>query len=94
MATPGQSSIHTISGVRGDARTPREEQAPQHEDEPSLKASSLFFFGPENPLRLLLIALVRSRAEGGLAFTTLVQEFHNPYPEPLELIYTLPLPDV
>lgn len=33
-----------------------------------------------------------ARAEGGLALTTLVQEFHNPWQEPLEVTYTLPLP--
>lgn len=33
-----------------------------------------------------------ARAEGGLALTTLAQEFRNPYEEPLEVEYTLPLP--
>src|SRR5512134_795525 len=33
-----------------------------------------------------------ARAEGGLALTTLVQEFRNPHAEPLEVQYTLPLP--
>src|SRR6185295_14427987 len=37
-------------------------------------------------------ALLRGRAEGGLAQTTLVQEFSNPYDEPLEVLYTMPLP--
>ncbi len=35
---------------------------------------------------------ITSRAEGGLALTTLTQEFANPHREPLEVIYTLPLP--
>ena len=35
---------------------------------------------------------VRAAAEGGLACTTLVQEFENPYDEPLEVHYTMPLP--
>src|SRR6185295_5737036 len=37
-------------------------------------------------------ALLRGRAEGGLAQTTLVQEFSNPHDEPLEVLYTMPLP--
>ena len=37
-------------------------------------------------------AAVTARAEGGLALTTLAQEFHNPHLEPLEVHYTLPLP--
>ena len=37
-------------------------------------------------------AHLRSRAEGGIAFTTLVQTFANPYDEPLEVVYTMPLP--
>jgi len=37
-------------------------------------------------------ARVRSRAEGGIAATTLVQCFENPHDEALEVIYTLPLP--
>lgn len=32
------------------------------------------------------------RAEGGLAETTLTQEYSNPYAEPLEVLYTMPLP--
>lgn len=40
----------------------------------------------------LLSAQIRSSAEGGLAQTTLVQEFDNPHDEPLEVIYTMPLP--
>ncbi|MFN0059889.1 MAG: VIT domain-containing protein [Planctomycetota bacterium] len=37
-------------------------------------------------------AQVHARAEGGLALTTLIQEFENPHDEPLEVIYTVPLP--
>lgn len=37
-------------------------------------------------------ARIAARAEGGLALTTLTQEFRNPYDEPLEVLYTLPLP--
>jgi Ca-activated chloride channel family protein len=37
-------------------------------------------------------AAITARAEGGLALTTLTQEFANPHREPLEVIYTLPLP--
>jgi Ca-activated chloride channel family protein len=37
-------------------------------------------------------AQIKTRAEGGLASTTLVQEFANPYDDPLEVIYTMPLP--
>jgi Ca-activated chloride channel homolog len=37
-------------------------------------------------------AAIIARAEGGLALTTLAQEFHNPHLEPLEVRYTLPLP--
>lgn len=32
------------------------------------------------------------RAEGGVALSTLVQKYANPYDEPLEVIYTMPLP--
>jgi len=45
--------------------------------------------GRTYPLRS---AQIRARAEGGLAQTTLVQEFDNPHDEPLEVIYTMPLP--
>jgi len=37
-------------------------------------------------------ARITARAEGGLALTTLTQDFRNPYDEPLEVLYTLPLP--
>jgi len=37
-------------------------------------------------------AHIRCRAEGGLAQSTLIQEFANPYEEPLEVLYTMPLP--
>ncbi len=33
-----------------------------------------------------------ARAEGGLAATTLVQEYANPHATPLEVVYTMPLP--
>ncbi|MHC4992111.1 MAG: VIT domain-containing protein [Planctomycetota bacterium] len=45
--------------------------------------------GKEFPLRS---ATVTARAEGGVADTRLVQTYDNPYPEPLEVLYTLPLP--
>jgi Ca-activated chloride channel homolog len=45
--------------------------------------------GRTYPLRS---ALIRGRAEGGLAQTCLVQEFHNPHAEPLEVLYIMPLP--
>ncbi len=45
--------------------------------------------GRSYPLRS---AHIKARAEGGLASTTLVQEFANPYDDPLEVIYTMPLP--
>ncbi len=37
-------------------------------------------------------AAISARAGAGVAAATLVQEFENPYAEPLEAIYTLPLP--
>ena len=40
----------------------------------------------------LVSAAITARAEGGLARTALVQEFRNPCDQPLEVLYTLPLP--
>lgn len=40
----------------------------------------------------LLGACIVARAEGGTAMSTLVQRFANPYDEPLEVLYTMPLP--
>jgi Ca-activated chloride channel family protein len=37
-------------------------------------------------------ARLEARAEGGVAVTTLIQTYGNPYEEPLEVLYTLPLP--
>jgi Ca-activated chloride channel family protein len=37
-------------------------------------------------------AQIEAHAEGGLAATTLIQTYDNPYDEPLEVFYTLPLP--
>ena len=37
-------------------------------------------------------AELKARAEGGMAMSTLAQTFANPYAEPLEVLYTLPLP--
>ena len=37
-------------------------------------------------------ARIAAEASGGIAFSTLVQTYRNPYAEPLEVIYTLPLP--
>jgi Ca-activated chloride channel homolog len=45
--------------------------------------------GRAYPLRS---AQLRARAEGGIASSSLVQVFANPYDEPLEVVYTLPLP--
>lgn len=45
--------------------------------------------GRTYPLRS---AHIRARAEGGLAAATLVQDFHNPFDESLEVSYTMPLP--
>ena len=40
----------------------------------------------------LLKAEIHSRAEGGIAATQLHQTYRNPHREPLEAVYTLPLP--
>ena len=45
--------------------------------------------GRAYPLRA---ATIRARASGGVAATTLIQEFANPHDEALEVVYTLPLP--
>ena len=45
--------------------------------------------GREYPLES---AKVVAEASGGVAFSTLIQEYRNPYDEPLEVVYTLPLP--
>ncbi|MBP1602698.1 MAG: Inter-alpha-trypsin inhibitor domain protein [Acidobacteria bacterium] len=37
-------------------------------------------------------ARIDARAEGGVAATTFIQTYGNPYKEPLEVLYTLPLP--
>jgi Ca-activated chloride channel family protein len=37
-------------------------------------------------------ARLEARAEGGVAATTFTQTYGNPYQEPLEVLYTLPLP--
>ncbi len=37
-------------------------------------------------------ARIEARAEGGVAATTFTQAYANPYQEPLEVLYTLPLP--
>src|SRR5438046_9230184 len=37
-------------------------------------------------------AQLEARAEGGIAATTFTQTYGNPYEEPLEVLYTLPLP--
>ena len=37
-------------------------------------------------------ARIEARAEGGLASSTLIQEYANPYVEPLEVFYTMALP--
>lgn len=37
-------------------------------------------------------ARVEANVTGGIAFSTLVQTYRNPYAEPLEVVYTLPLP--
>ena len=40
----------------------------------------------------LVSAGIRTQAEGGIAFTSLTQEFSNPHAEALEVLYVLPLP--
>ncbi len=40
----------------------------------------------------LKAAKLEARAEGGVACTSFTQKYTNPYPEPLEVLYTLPLP--
>jgi Ca-activated chloride channel homolog len=45
--------------------------------------------GRTYPLRS---ATIRAHASGGVAATTLIQEFSNPHDEALEVLYTLPLP--
>src|SRR5207247_818104 len=40
----------------------------------------------------LKAARVEAHAEGGIVATTLTQAYGNPYEEPLEVLYTLPLP--
>jgi Ca-activated chloride channel family protein len=45
--------------------------------------------GRTYPLRSVRL---EGRAEGGVAATKLIQEYSNPYEEPLEVLYTLPLP--
>ena len=40
----------------------------------------------------LLECVLRSEVEGGYAVTTLEQRYGNPYPIPLEVLYTMPLP--
>jgi Ca-activated chloride channel family protein len=37
-------------------------------------------------------ARIQAEASGGIAFSTLVQTYRNPYAEPLEVVYTMPLP--
>lgn len=37
-------------------------------------------------------ARIEARAQGGLASSTLIQEYANPHAEPLEVLYTMPLP--
>lgn len=37
-------------------------------------------------------ARVSASTSGGLAFSTLIQAYRNPYTEPLEVVYTMPLP--
>jgi Ca-activated chloride channel family protein len=56
---------------------------------PGPGASLVTVDGRSYPLRA---ATLTARAEGGLALTLLAQEFHNPHAEPLEVLYTLPLP--
>ena len=40
----------------------------------------------------LTSAKIEATAQGGIAQTTLRQAYQNPYDEPLEVAYTLPLP--
>jgi Ca-activated chloride channel homolog len=45
--------------------------------------------GRTYPLKSVRVA---AEASGGIACSTLTQTYHNPYAEPLEVLYTLPLP--
>ena len=45
--------------------------------------------GREYPIESVTL---EARAEGGVALTTLTQQFRNPHAEPLEVVYSLPLP--
>ncbi|HEY3214927.1 MAG TPA: VIT domain-containing protein [Candidatus Eisenbacteria bacterium] len=56
---------------------------------PARGAALVTVDGRNYPLRS---AGIVARAEGGLALTTLTQEFDNPFDESLEVLYTLPLP--
>ena len=40
----------------------------------------------------LVASRLRGRAQGGMAVSTLSQEYVNPHAEPLEVLYTMPLP--
>lgn len=55
----------------------------------SRRAGLVSVEGRPFPLRC---ARLDARAEGGVAFTTFTQTYDNPYKEPLEVLYTLPLP--
>jgi Ca-activated chloride channel family protein len=59
------------------------------EVQPSPAATLVAVDGRTYPLEK---ADILARAEGGIATSTLVQTFANPYEEALELTYTLPLP--
>jgi len=57
--------------------------------EPQRAASLVAVDGRSYPLES---AHLTARAEGGLAMSTLAQTYLNPHDEPLEVLYTLPLP--
>lgn len=63
--------------------------APLTTSHPSSGARLAAVDGRELPLRS---AALEGDARGGLARVRLAQTFHNPYPEPLTVTYTLPLP--
>ncbi len=66
--------------------------APQAPMTPMLERPSPGLVSVDGRTYPLRAAHLRGRAEGGLALATLVQEFHNPHDEPLEVVYTMPLP--
>src|SRR5437867_7644411 len=79
---------------------PREKRtAPRRRDMPNPESMDVLESRPATGLVAvdgrtfpLESARVHARAEGGLALTVLAQEYANPHSEPLEVVYTMPLP--